>query len=496
MKKRLYLCFAIATVFVALASTSCNKSNSKEATEATCAEIEGGQVSAYDYLIQHAPFTPSLPYSTMDGEIPEKNYVVIYFDRQDKASLKIVGNHTAYDVNLREQILQMVKTLYQEYSNRSVNISDNDIQNYITYGFVGSPLQKLGMEAESNISGIPYTETIGDSELTELQLWIKAIRTVISSTDIPGIDSEDYYADLEQFHLNMRRSHGIIIVADGNMNFNRIVRLFDNLADIGCYRLSIATNEMYLFPHPLGTENDYDLTDNPGLTLYIAANSKWDLNIVEDCDYTGYYEYYSSASLDAPTDRSIAMAPASSYKSIANDGGYDEEELLEEEIEPEICEEVLYEEILSTEPVFGGQIPESRAIEIEIGGDFPSNDWGNVKNLWSGESSGRIPLIKSYESNNNVLKSLTDYNREVISEINSLIQKLGRNEITQNEFEDLKKEVIRQADIEGHSPIVIIRPASDATLSTVMAAISVTNARNIQRYYVVPQSSVKITPTY
>lgn len=485
MKRLYFLWVAVATILVIPLSSSCNQSNK------TSADAEPGSVSDYSYMVHSCPFEPSLPYSVATEKIPEKNYVVIFFNQQGKVSLCITGNRTANDILLRKRILHEVKRLYTDYSTLSAAISD-DNQDYIHQGFVGSPLVKFGKENESDLSGIPYTETVGNSGLTELQIWLKAILSVTDSGYIPGVDSEEYLLSLKQFRDNLKRNNnGIIIVADGNTKYRRMVKLFDNLSDIYLHRVSIVTNGMAVNMQGNKAMNCELDPSNHFLTPYIVFQSSFEPEIVEDCNYIND-NLYSSVAPNVTTGHNIAIAPASTYKSIANDGGYDDEEDTDvydgavlDELEEEEIEEHL--DILHTEKVFDLQIPYSRAVALEIGGNFPFDGWGNVTNMMSGDSSGHIPLIENNQSGTTVLESLARYNMYVVKENESLIARLRSDEISVDKYHELKEQLLRQADADGYSPIVIIHPSYDATLSTVMAAMSTLNIVNITRYDIVAQ---------
>jgi len=460
--KRLFNAATYTSVLITLLSTTaCGSSDGKQKGSPDVNDItaENGVTASKTSpdILGSAPFNVAPPYSIYDKKVPDRNYLAVYVANDGRVALKIVGDGTG-DTQLRKKILAKVIELNEEATGTKINLSGQQIERFAQSGMVGTPLRQVG-ESDSEkgtFTGIPYEKNISDDSniCGDLQLWLKA--SMLTAMEVS-----------EKLHENLRDGSGLAVVADGDMNFMTLQQILDNFDKARLNHVSIVTSDLYLTLDDHMGVSGYELQpDSYHVTPYLICKSDWSPQVVDDY-----------------ANNTDGISSAKGMKTIASDI-YEEEEIEEEMPE----EELMMEPEMDLTPFYQRQIAKSRSFTLIVSGNFPQSSWCDVQYLYDGSSSGRTSLFGENSSDNRSAdKFLLHYNRKLIDEISQLKSSYFSGEINAERYESRKKQLYAEARELNIAPVVLIRPAKDATLSTTMAAISMLAAAEIPDYYIITE---------
>lgn len=200
-------------------------------------------------FLQKEPTTVITPASVSEEKVQETNYVQVLVSPQGKVWLTMNNDTSANWSNekMKMALLDKVSEIYNESHKNKVNFTVAQKQAFAKRGSFGVPLSQMGefldladrqegqtlmdkwMQGEdgnpNHVTGIPISDSQGENNLNEFQMWMKAMRQTDNSN----------LAD------KIKDGTGVAIKADENTSFEVMHRVMDNLQTIHMNKFTLLT---------------------------------------------------------------------------------------------------------------------------------------------------------------------------------------------------------------------------------------------------------------
>ena len=200
-------------------------------------------------FLQKEPTTVITPASVSDEKVQETNYVQVLVSPQGKVWLTMNNDTSSNWSNekMRMALLDKVSEIYNESHKNKIKFNVAQKQAFAKLGSFGVPLSQMGdfldladrqegqtlmdkwMQGEdgnpNHVTGIPISDSQGENNLNEFQMWMKAMRQTENSN----------LAD------KIKDGTGVAIKADENTSFEIMHRVMDNLQTIHMNKFTLLT---------------------------------------------------------------------------------------------------------------------------------------------------------------------------------------------------------------------------------------------------------------
>ncbi len=200
-------------------------------------------------FLQKEPTTVITPASVSEEKVQETNYVQVLVSPQGKVWLTMNNDTSSSWSNekMRMALLDKVSEIYNESHKNKISFSIAQKQAFAKLGSFGVPLSQMGeflnladrqegqtlmdkwMQGEdgnpNHVTGIPISDSQGENNLNEFQMWMKAMRQTENSN----------LAD------KIKDGTGVAIKADENTSFEIMHRVMDNLQTIRMNKFTLLT---------------------------------------------------------------------------------------------------------------------------------------------------------------------------------------------------------------------------------------------------------------
>lgn len=200
-------------------------------------------------FLQKEPTTVITPASVSDEKVQETNYVQVLVSLQGKVWLTMNNDTSSNWSNekMRMALLDKVSEIYNESHKNKIKFNVAQKQAFAKLGSFGVPLSQMGdfldladrqegqtlmdkwMQGEdgnpNHVTGIPISDSQGENNLNEFQMWMKAMRQTENSN----------LAD------KIKDGTGVAIKADENTSFEIMHRVMDNLQTIHMNKFTLLT---------------------------------------------------------------------------------------------------------------------------------------------------------------------------------------------------------------------------------------------------------------
>ena len=182
-------------------------------------------------------------------KVQETNYVQVLVSPQGKVWLTMNNDTSSNWSNekMRMALLDKVSEIYNESHKNKIKFNVAQKQAFAKLGSFGVPLSQMGdfldladrqegqtlmdkwMQGEdgnpNHVTGIPISDSQGENNLNEFQMWMKAMRQTENSN----------LAD------KIKDGTGVAIKADENTSFEIMHRVMDNLQTIHMNKFTLLT---------------------------------------------------------------------------------------------------------------------------------------------------------------------------------------------------------------------------------------------------------------
>ncbi|MDE6718064.1 MAG: biopolymer transporter ExbD [Muribaculaceae bacterium] len=201
-------------------------------------------------FLSKEPATVITPPSVSEDKVQETNYVQVLVNPEGRIWLTM-NNDTSADFGnekMKIALLDKVTEIYNEaHKNNPVKFTDQQKYTFSKLGSFGVPLKQLGEflnladqpegqtkmdqwldgtdENPNHISGIPISKVQDENNLTEFQMWMKAIRQ----------------SDNSKLTDKIKDGSGVAIKADQSTSFDVIHTVMDNLQTIRMNKFTFLT---------------------------------------------------------------------------------------------------------------------------------------------------------------------------------------------------------------------------------------------------------------
>ena len=189
------------------------------------------------------------PASVSDEKVQETNYVQVLVSPQGKVWLTMNNDTSSNWSNekMRMALLDKVSEIYNESHKNKIKFNVAQKQAFAKLGSFGVPLSQMGdfldladrqegqtlmdkwMQGEdgnpNHVTGIPISDSQGENNLNEFQMWMKAMRQTENSN----------LAD------KIKDGTGVANKADENTSFEIMHRVMDNLQTIHMNKFTLLT---------------------------------------------------------------------------------------------------------------------------------------------------------------------------------------------------------------------------------------------------------------